>query len=514
MHSLAEVISREWDYLIVGTGMGGATLGHALARAGRRVLFLEKGTSPRKGRLTRGMTPEETFAAGPLTDEHRESLRRAGRYFQRYADHTRGAGAPFFPFMGSGVGGSSALYGAILERFQPLDFTPGEAHPQATESTAPREWPVTHAEMVPYYERAEAMYGVQPAPLSDASRVLHTRLAEQGLHPYALPTACRFVEGCRNCQGMLCARDCKIDSYRACLAPALEQHGATLVEDCEVLGVSADAHRVRDVRCRVDGTEVRLHASTVVLAAGAMETPRLLLNSTSAQWPRGLANGSGVVGRNLMRHLVDLYVLNVRLSPQTWGKELGVGDFYATSSGKFGAVHGMGPMPVFVTIAELERNPLMRFGGFISRPVVRAILKRLSSRFNLASFLEDLPFAENRVNGGPETTFQYRISPYDNSRLKEFRRRLRQALGPLRPQLLRQGHLNERLFHACGTCCFGTDPSSSVLDRNNRAHDVENLYVVDASFFPTSGGTAPSLTIAANALRVADHLLGAASSRA
>jgi choline dehydrogenase-like flavoprotein len=509
MNSLSDITEREWDYLIVGTGMGGATLGHALAKAGRRVLFLEKGTSPRKGPLTRGKSPEDCFTKpGPLTDEHRDALRRAGRYFQRYADHTRGAGAPFFPFMGSGVGGSSALYGAILERFQPLDFTPREAHPGASESTIPREWPVSYAEMLPYYQQAETVYSVHPSPLSEASRVLQAKLTEQGLHPYPLPTATRFVEGCRNCQGMLCARDCKIDSYKACLAPALEQHGASLFEDCEVLGVSADAHRVQDVRCHVDGRELRISAKTVVLAAGAMETPRLLLNSTTTQWPRGLANGSGVVGRNLMRHLVDLYVLNLNLSPQTWGKELGVSDFYATPTGKFGGIHGMGPMPVASTIAELERNPLMRIAGFVSRPVVRAILKRFSSRFNLASFLEDLPFAENRVNGGAETTFQFRIHPYDEQRLKEFRSRLRRALRPLRAKLLRQAEINERLFHACGTCRFGTEPSTSVLDKNNRAHEVENLYVVDASFFPTSGGTAPSLTIAANALRVADHLLG------
>lgn len=510
MNNPSEIAQREWDCLVVGTGMGGGTLGYALAQAGKRVLFLEKGTSPRTAEMLRGKSPEAAFSRpGPLTDEHRDALRRAGRYFERYADRTRNGGAPFFPFMGSGVGGSSALYGAILERFQPLDFTPGDAHPKAAESTVPKAWPVSYGEMVPYYERAEAVYGVQPARLSEATRALHARLAEQGLHPYPLPTACRFADGCRNCQGMLCARGCKIDSYEACVRPALEQHGAALVEECEVLGVTAGAHRVQDVRCRVNGQELRFAAKTVALAAGAMETPRLLLNSTSPDWPRGLANGSGLVGRNLMRHLVDLYVLNVHLGPQTWGKEIGIPDFYATPSGKFGGIHGMGPMPVHATLAEMERNPLIRLTGIVSRPILGAILNRFSSRFNLASFLEDLPFADNRVNGGPQTTFQYRVHPYDEQRLKEFRRLALHALRPLRPTLLKQGHINERLFHCCGTCRFGDDPAASVLDRNNRAHELENLYVVDASFFPSSGGTAPSLTIAANALRVADHLLAA-----
>jgi len=307
---------------------------------------------------------------------------------------------------------------------------------------------------------------------------------------------------------MLCARECKIDSYQACLAPAVTAHGATLLEDCEVVEVGADAHRVRDVRCRVDGRDVRIAAKTIVLAAGAMETPRLLLNSTSAEWPKGLANGSDIVGRNLMRHLVDLYVVNLDLSPKTWGKELGVGDFYNTPAGKFGAIHGMGPMPVFVTIAELQRNPAVRMLRFLTVPIIRAILQRFTSRFNLASFLEDLPFGANRVLAGPDTTFSYTIHPYDKARLDAFRRLLSERLKPLRVQLLKQGQINERLFHACGTVRFGTRPSDSALDRNCRAHDLENLYVVDGSFFPTSGGTAPSLTIAANALRVADHLLG------
>lgn len=509
MTRFSDLVAQDWDYVVVGTGIGGATLGHALAAAGRRVLFLEKGTSSRRQPMTRGRTPEGTTpASGPLTEANRDDLRRAGRYFQRYADRTRGSAAPFFPFAGCGVGGSSALYGAILERLQPGDFTPRESHPGASESTIPREWPVSYAEMLPYYERAEAVYSVQPARLGQASQSLHAMLGSRGLHPYPLPTATRFADGCRNCQGLLCARECKIDSEQACLAPAIARHGAALIEDCEVVAVTADRHRAHDVRCVIDGQDVRIAAKVVVLAAGAMETPRLLLNSKSADWPGGLANGADLVGRNYMRHLIDLYVLNVDLGPPTWGKELGFADFYHTPEGKLGGVHGMGPMTVDATLAELERNPAMRYAGFIARPIVRAILRRFSSRFNLAAFLEDLPFADNRVFGGPMTTFAYRVHPYDAGRLAQFRQRLKQVLKPLKPTLLKQGEVNERVFHACGTCRFGQQPSDSVLDRNNRAHDLENLYVVDASFMPTSGGTAPSLTIAANAIRVADHLLG------
>jgi choline dehydrogenase-like flavoprotein len=129
--------------------------------------------------------------------------------------------------------------------------------------------------------------------------------------------------------------------------------------------------------------------------------------------------------------------------------------------------------------------------------------------------MEDLPYEENRVQlperpetGGPRVSIAYRVSQQDRRRIRTFRARIREILKPYRFLLIKQAENNKRLAHVCGTCRSGRDPGSSVLDPYNRAHGLENLYVVDSSFFPSSGGTNPGLTITANALRVADHLIG------
>jgi choline dehydrogenase-like flavoprotein len=149
----------------------------------------------------------------------------------------------------------------------------------------------------------------------------------------------------------------------------------------------------------------------------------------------------------------------------------------------------------------------------LASPALRAYLERfVDRRLTLASIVEDSANPYNRVELADPATgriaIRYRVSDSDHRRVVMMRRLMKAALAPLRYTLIPEAHKNERIAHACGTCRFGDDPRTSVLDRNCRAHGLENLYVVDASFFPTSGGTNPSLTIAANALRVAAHLTG------
>jgi choline dehydrogenase-like flavoprotein len=125
----------------------------------------------------------------------------------------------------------------------------------------------------------------------------------------------------------------------------------------------------------------------------------------------------------------------------------------------------------------------------------------------LAAIMEDLPYPSNRVVPGPALGIEYHLHARDYTRLKAFRAHVVRALQPYRYLALHQAEKNAMLAHVCGTCRFGNDPNTSVLDLHNRAHGLENLYVVDSSFFPSSAGTNPALTIAANALRVAVHLL-------
>ena len=524
MPSIDEIERRHWDYLVVGTGVGGSTTGHALARAGYQVLFLEKGRAPsRHADTLRGTYPELHFSGDDATAPGNvELLARAGRCADEMVDGKR----RFVPLIGCGVGGSSALFGMAMERLFPADFAPRAQFPKASAASLPEAWPLRYDDLAPYYRRAEQLYRVRgcrdplrpgdsdlpaPPPLSPESAELYAHFAKQGLHPYQLPLACESLPGCECCQSYLCARGCKNDAGRVCLEPAVGEYGAALLDECEVTRLNATADSVTGVVCRRHGRTFTLHGERVILAAGALMTPALLLRSTSDDWPQGLANGSGLVGRNLMRHCVDLYLVFTR---QRGGgfKAVGLSDFYQSDGGKLGTLQSFGLQPpVAILVATLAKDlddlapwasPLFA----VVRPLFFALLSWLFKRgVLLAAIMEDLPYTDNRIVAGPPLRIDYTL--HDGARLRTFRQLVGRALKPYLFLRLRQAEKNSMLAHVCGTCRFGDDPASSVLDLNNRAHGVSNLYVVDSSFFPSSGGTNPALTIAANALRVAEHLL-------
>jgi choline dehydrogenase-like flavoprotein len=525
--SIEEIERKHWDCLVIGTGIGGATLGSAIAKAGHSVLFLEKGRAPFLHADTlRGAYPESRFPhLEPASARYATLLGRAGRCYDEVRDGRRS----FVPLIGCGTGGSSALYGMAMERFLPADFEPARYFPKASGSSLTDAWPIRYEQMAPFYQLAEALYRVRggrdslrpgasdllpPPPLSPRNAELFAHFQRQGLHPYYLPLACEYVPGCECCQGYLCPRDCKNDAGRICLEPAVRDHGATLLDECEVVCLEAGANRVTGVVGRWHGRTVNLRAARVILAAGALMTPALLLRTTSVDWPQGLANASGQVGRNLMRHCVDLYLVFPRVGGQNGLKEIGISDFYQFEGGKLGTLQSFGllpPAPILVATMAKDvhdavplASPLFRLlqpllGGALSRIFRRGVL--------LATIMEDLPYADNRVVPGPPLGIDYHLHPHDLARVRVFRTHIAKLLKPYYFLNLRQAEKNSLLAHVCGTCRFGEDPTTSVLDPHNRAHGISNLYVVDSSFFPSSGGTNPALTIAANALRVADHLL-------
>jgi len=246
-------------------------------------------------------------------------------------------------------------------------------------------------------------------------------------------------------------------------------------------------------------------------------TPAILLNSTGGAWPRGVGNDTDQVGRNLMRHAIELVFLRgaPRLREGERSKQISLSDFYLPgdrSEGlKLGTVQSLGALPSGADVLG-RMPPLLRA---IARPFVGAIWQHHIRPLNvLAAIMEDLPHAHNRVTPGApfsdgarqRVRMSYRLSTQDLDRAATFHRVVTRALAPLRPRAVALARRNAAVAHACGTCRFGIDPATSVLDAHNRAHGLDNLYVVDASFFPSSSGTNPSLTIAANALRVAAHL--------
>ena len=521
-----------WDAVIVGTGMGGATLGYSLAKAGWRVLFVERGLDlrshdpePIRGRF---VEDHATFHRLPR-DEQDRLMSLGGRATDEVEDAAPRFGSPatFRPFVGTGTGGSSALFGMVLERFFPVDFAGRRTSP-GNHSDRSAEWPISYDDLRPWYECAERLYRVRggtdplrseesgvllpPRPLSDSGAAVYDTLSASGMHPYQLHVACEMRTGCATCQGYLCGSPCKNDAATICLDPAVTEHGATLLTDCAALSLEADQARVQLLVCSWRGRRIAVRSRVFVLAAGALLTPALLLNSKSSAWPDGLANQSGLVGRNLMRHAIDLFVLAAAppVTPDAFTKEIGFNDLYGSGSEKLGAVQSFG---LAMPLDYLRNRPGLSLWRLLG-PIASPLWSRYHRQPILGAILEDDPSAENLVEprgdvdgrGRYQLSIHYRLNSGDLARRRRFRSALMEVLRPLKPMRVRGSSDRPALGHACGTCRFGTDPETSVLDAWNRTHALDNLYVVDASFFPTSGGINPALTIAANALRVAYHL--------
>jgi choline dehydrogenase-like flavoprotein len=529
-----------WDVVIVGTGMGGSTLGYALARMGRKVLFIEK------GQFLHGEPSNDALSGAASLEPGEDPQRRlaGGHWPLRIVGDGSFGPLEFFAPLGCGTGGTTTLYAAALERLRPADFAPRAQFPQATDSTLPERWPIRYEDLEPYYRQAEALFRVcgdadplsqdaptplrEPLPLGPRDQHLRDSLTRLGLHPYRIHVGCEYKTACEECAGRLCRRACKSDAATVCLLPALRESGAALLTECEVVKLSADASRVTHLHCMHGGRELTIRASVFVLAAGAYMTPVLLLNSASPTWPVGLANRSGLVGRNLMVHVADYIALTPleRLSAAGPQKCLALNDFYQVDGEKLGSFQAVGasisPGQIMQYIRDVaERDPRwwVRLAGprpswwrRLASPLVRALSWLLFHAFNFknaavwGAVVEDLPYHDNRVIADPSAPngmrFEYRYTDELRSRVESFRRRLARAVAPHRTIVLSSEN-NLNFGHVCGTCRFGDDPTTSVLDADNRTHDVQNLYVVDASFFPSSGGVNPSLTIAANALRVA-----------
>jgi choline dehydrogenase-like flavoprotein len=541
-----ELAATEWDAIVIGAGMGGATAGFELARLGRRVLFVEKG---------RFVQRESDTVRGDLGDqiEDPDERVRRGYWPQRIGGlfgvrepnpparrghpiHSiKGAEVEFFGPLGCGTGGSTILYGATLERFFPSDFAPRANFPEVTDSTLPERWPIDYDELEPYYRRAERIFRVrgtpdpihpsagdplpEPTALNEQDQDVFDLFVRKGLHPYRIHIGCRFVEGCDGCAGRVCLRDCKSDAGRVCVIPAVEQFGARLLTECEVTRLEADRARVTRVHVRHRGRELALRARVVIAAAGALMTPLLLLGSRGEHWPNGLANGSGLVGKNLMVHTGDMIaVRSGKGRPGTgFNKSLSINDLYVARGRKLGNFQSVGVQVDTGSVLAHLQTTLSKGPRWLRR-LAHPLLLRVAARVGawyfrnsviFGSIVEDLPYLENRVLTDPRAPsglrFEYRYSAELAERNVLFRRELARRLGRTRVVTLTRP-MNLNFGHLCGTARFGDDPAQSVLDRNNRAHEVENLYVVDASFFPSSGGTNPSLTIAANALRVAEAI--------
>ena len=301
-----------WDVIVIGTGAGGSTAGFNLARLGRSVLFVERGKL---------LHHDPTVVRGvpfSWTGDPETALNHGWwpRPFY-YREEEGGASVPTRPPIGSGAGGSTAQFNAVMDRFRPQDFTPRRFFPDISDASLPEAWPVSYEEMAPFYERAESLYRVrgtqdplaptgasliEPPPASDRELAVFDALKGVGLNPYRIHSALEHVPGCVGCPGMLCPRACRNDAARICLYPALDHYGAKILPNCRAIRFEERGSAVERVICERDRRQIALRARVFIVAANAFLTPALLQRSASERFPNGLANSSGLVGHNLMLH--------------------------------------------------------------------------------------------------------------------------------------------------------------------------------------------------------------------
>ena len=513
-----------YDIIIIGTGAGGGTLAYRLASSGLMILLLERGDYvPRE--------PDNWSTRAVNVD---------GKYQtkERWRDR---AGKELHPHTNYGVGGNTKFYGAALFRLRREDF--GELVHHGGVSPA---WPIGYEELEPYYTEAEHLYqvhgerGVDPteppasAPyrypaVSHEPRIqqLSDDFARLGLTPFHVPLGIMLDERnrtrsrcirCATCDGHPCLVSAKSDTQVVCVDPALEHSNVTLLTNAYVvrLETSASGREVSRVLVERNGEQESYSADIVVSACGAINSAALFLRSVSDQHPRGLANGSDVVGRHYMGHINSVVMALSRCAnPTVFQKTLAVNDFY------FGSKDWPYPMGHISFVGKLDGVTLSAGAPSIAPGWTLDLMGKHSLDFWITS--EDLPDPENRVTLDRQGQIVLSYTPNNGEGHKRLIGRLeslmqQQTRCTLHGNRCHQGLFSRNLFvgqriplagvaHQNGTIRFGNDSASSALDANCKAHEVDNLYVVDGSFFPSSGAVNPALTIMANALRVGDRIL-------
>ncbi|HEY7561409.1 MAG TPA: GMC family oxidoreductase [Gaiellaceae bacterium] len=513
-------MSEHYDVVIVGTGAGGGTLAHRLASSGKRILLLERG-----GWLPR--EPQNWLAQDVFVEN---------RYVSPETWYDA-KGKPFQPQIHYFVGGATKLYGAALYRLRKEDFGELKHH----DGISPA-WPIAYDELEPYYSQAEQLYqvhgdhGEDPTepdasapyphpPVSHEPRIqqLSDDLAAAGYHPFHAPCGILLDESnppystcvrCANCDGFPCVLHAKADAEVIAVRPAVEHPNVTLLTNAKAVRLETNdaGTAVTEVVVERDGAEERFAGDVVVVSCGAANSARLLLESATDAHSNGLANGSDQVGRNFMFHdSTAVLALSREENPTVYQKTLGMNDFYFGADDfeyPLGNVQMVGKSQAPMFRGEKPGETKLAPQWSLERVARHAIDFWLST--------EDLPSPDNRVSVDRDGKLTLSYSETNAEARKRLYEKVKSIVGDLD---MNPGHLIHRFAymkndipaagcaHQAGTCRFGTDPGTSVLNTDCRAHEVDNLYVVDTSFFPSIGAVNPALTAMANALRVGDHLL-------
>ena len=514
---------KHYDVIIIGTGAGGGTLAYALAPTGKSILLIERGDYVRR--------EKENWSS--------QAVNLEGRYNTREVWQDKD-GKALHPHTNYYVGGNTKFYGAALFRLREKDF--GELRHHGGISPA---WPISYDDMEPYYTQAERLYhvhgerGVDPTDPPSSSpypypavaheeriQHLHEDFKAWGLNPFPVPLGVMLDEKdprksacikCGTCDGFPCLIHAKSDAQVCAVDPALKHANVELLTNAHVskLETSESGREVKTVVVERHGAVERYTGDIVVVSAGAINSAALLLRSANDKHPTGLANRSDVVGRHYMGHTNSVLIaLSLCPNPTVFQKTLGVNDFY------FGSDEFPYPMGHISFVGKLDLHALKAGAPAIAPGWTLDLMAKHSLDFWLTS--EDLPDANNRVTLTRDGQIVLSYKPNNLEGHERLKAKLQQLMKRQKCQMhgdsCHQGLFARNLFvgdriplagvaHQNGTIRFGSDPKTSALDVNCKAHDLDNLYVVDGSFFPSSAAVNPALTIMANALRVGDHLI-------
>jgi choline dehydrogenase-like flavoprotein len=498
-------VTHRYDLIIIGSGAGGGTIAHALSGTGARILVIERGD----------FIPQEEENWNP------EAVWKHLRY--RINEHWLDErGREFRPYTHYCVGGNTKFWGSVLYRLRREDFEEVEH----VDGISPA-WPITYETLEPYYERAEQLYhvrgqrGVDPTevprgpfpyeavPHSAVMREIVCQLKQLGLHPSPLPLGLLRpgeTDGCvlcNTCNSFPCKVGAKSDAEVCCVRQAMLQPTLTLWTRAHARRLIVDGRgaKIEAVEVERGGETLRVEAPLVIVSCGAVNSAALLLRSASSRQPDGLANSSGLVGRRYMAHLATMMqgFHPFRQNDTVFQKTVAINDYYLRGTDDMpyplGQIQSQGRTHGVMAQTVVPWIPLWAYKAWVARGV------------DWLAISEDLPRDDNRVSLTSDGRIRLQYRPNNaasHERLVTEMKRILRKLGFW--VVVAHSHKEKNTTHQCGTLCFGRDPRTSVLDPFCRTHDVENLFVVDASFFPSSAAVNPGLTIAAQALRVADHI--------
>jgi choline dehydrogenase-like flavoprotein len=515
-------MNNHYDIIIIGTGAGGGTLTYRLAQGGKKILVLERGP----------------FLPREKANWDTKTVFNSDRYHNSEVWYDKD-GNELHPGMSYFVGGNTKVFGAALFRLREKDFE--KYHHR--DGISP-EWALKYRDFEPYYVQAEQLYQVHGQRGEDPTEPLRSsefpypavshepriqevseNLKAQGLHPYHTPIGIRLNEAqrylsecirCNTCDGYPCLVNAKSDAEVSTVRPAMQQENVTLITEAKVLRLhtSPSGREVTGVEVDVQGQTRHFSADIVAVACGAINSSVLLLRSANDQHPNGLANRSGLVGRNFMKHVLGSIIgVSHKPNPTAFQKTLSINDFYW---GEAGYDYPMGQIQ---TLGKVNKEAL-EGNAEVYAPLTPEQVATHSIDWWLT--VEDLPDPNNRVRVDRDKIIleytENNTEPYNRleTRWIEILKAIDcgDAILPNCSYFVKGGKTYftgklpvDGVGHQVGTCRFGEDPDTSVLDLNCRTHEIDNLYVVDGSFFCSSGAVNPTLTIIANALRVGDHLL-------